>query len=213
MSVEAPDSSQKFDRWQALLKREAAIGETRLNLIRLCAVLGFYAYHLINFYWLAPGTIELTFHTHVSALVLAWASEVVLLYLCASRNWLTIPQVKYSAIAWDCAMITCLLMLRDRPEGAFILFYLLVIGSSCLRLALKPVYFATLASVLGYGIALGHYVFVVVGYEAYYATPSAHLSRTEQVIVLLSLFTAGFVAGQVVRQFQRTTFALAAMGE
>ncbi|MEZ6135129.1 MAG: hypothetical protein R3C53_09490 [Pirellulaceae bacterium] len=197
-------------RWEELCGREAAVGEGRLNLIRLFAILPFYAYHLINFYWIDPGSIELAFHIQVSALVLAWSCEVVLLYYWGRRRWLMHPQVQYMAVGWDIIMISVLLMLCQRPAGALVMLYLLVIASSSMRLSLTCVYFATLACVAGYLFALGQYVFFDVGYLAYYATPELRLSRNEQIQVILTILATGFVAGQVVRQAKRLAQSFAA---
>ena len=196
-------------RWEAVRERESQTGEARLNLIRLCALLVFYAYHLISFYWLEAGKTTFEFHVQVAALVLAWSSEVVALYYCAFRGWLRHPLVKYASLGWDVAMISCLLILCDRPSGAFVMLYLLVIASSVLRLSVALIYFATVASIAGYLFALGQYVFLDVGYQTYFATPALRLSRNEQILVVLALLTSGFVAGQILRLVKRAAYNFA----
>jgi len=48
----------------------------------------------------------------------------------------------------------------------------------------------------GYLFALGQYVFVRVGYTAYYETPLVRIPRTQEALILLGLLTTGVVRGK-----------------
>src|SRR5207248_558865 len=106
----------------------------------------------------------------------------------------------------DVALVTAAVMISGGPKStSLVLLYLLVVAASPPRLSLRLVWLATVAAVLGYVIALGHYVLLIVGEMAYYALPELRIPRSQEVITVLAILTAGLLAGQAVRQALRLT--------
>ena len=197
-------TARRFEGWA---------GEARLNLVRLAAVIVFYGYHLVNVFVSRddPGTSG-AFHLKVTAVVMVWSVGVAVLYLYLSRRQIP-PALKYVVTAWDTVLITTLLVLAGGPRSPLVVLYFLVIAAAPLRLSVRLVYAATLLALAAYGFLLGHYAFYVVGYERYYADDALRIPRTQEVIYLLGLLTAGLLAGQVVRQARRLLHGRAAGAE
>jgi hypothetical protein len=195
-------------RWEDARRLEAWAGEVRVNLIRAVALVAFYVHHLVNAYLIPhdqPYTevVRGKYHILVTAVVLAWAGATFVLYYCLSRR-LVPPALKYVATLWDIAMISALLLIGQGPRDPLIVLYFVVIAAAPLRLSLPLVYVATLSAMAAATLVLGHYVFVEIGFENYYrADFGGRVARTTEVIFLLSLATAGLLAGQMVRQARR----------
>jgi hypothetical protein len=189
--------------WAQARKLEAYAGEVRVNFIRLLALVVFYAQHLVNVYVFKEGVTP-EFHTAVTALVLAWAAVVVGLHLCLTRRWMP-DWLKYASTILDLTMITALGVLARDPRSPLTVLFFLAIATAPLRLSLGLVYVATLGAIAGYGVVLGYYVYIVIGSARYYAEPSGSIRvpRATELIMVLALGTAGFLAGQVVRQMRR----------
>ena len=100
-------------------------------------------------------------------------------------------------------MIGLLVVSVGGPKTSLVLLLFLVIASAPPRLSLGVVYAATLSSVGVYLAVLAWYVFVQVGSVVYYSDPDKRIPRSSQVIFVLTLLTAGFLAGQGVRQARR----------
>lgn len=188
------------NRWAGARRIEEWAGETRVNLVRLAALLVFYAHHLYNVYFGDDPSVAGPFHLAVTALVLAWSGEVVVLYLCLARRWVP-PWLKYAATAADLVLATSLLMVvagvTHDAQSWLATLYVLVIAAAPLRLSLPLIYFTTLGSMAAYGFFLG--------YVKYWLVLEQRLSRPNQVIFALVLGAAGILAGQMVRQARRLT--------
>jgi hypothetical protein len=184
-------------RWADARRIEAWAGEVRVNLIRLAAIVAFYGHHLVNVY-LFRDDLEIAgrFHASVTALVLAWAAEVLVLHLCLTRRWLP-PALPWLALAWDTLLVTALLMLTRDPRTWLAVLYMLVIASAALRLSLPLIYGATLGSMAAYLFFLGYVKYWLE------VPDGQRLSRPNQVIFVLALGAAGLLAGQMVRQARR----------
>jgi hypothetical protein len=185
------------NRWSDMQRLEGWVGESRVNLIRLAAILLFYGHHLINVMFF-PETLELpvNYHALVTLLVLSWALVVVLLHLCLSRRW-NPPFLKYAVTLWDVVFITLILLMGQDTRSMLPVLFFLVILAAVLRLSLRLVYVATLATIAAYLFYLGHFKY-------WQQLPEERLlDRPQQIIVILALGAAGFLAGQVVRQAQR----------
>jgi hypothetical protein len=185
---------------------EAWAGETRVNLIRAAALVGFYGYHLVNVYFVS-GDQELrgAYNPKVTCIVLAWALAVGALYVCLARRWVP-PGLKYVATFWDLAMVSALLLADRRagPHSPLTFLYFLVVAAAPLRLSLRLVYAATLGAMASAMLMMGLYVFWLVGQADYYDPQKGYtVPRPNEVIFLLSLGAAGLLAGQVVRQARR----------
>lgn len=196
MSAPAPPTDPWFtERWA---------GEVRVNLFRLGALLAFFAVHIVRYYRLEnPPPEETNFHLVATAVALAWGGMVVILYAVLRDHRLprALPIV---AVVGDAVLITTVAAAAG-PRTPLLLLYWLVIASAPLRLSLPVVWAATLTSMAGYLVVLGHHVFVRVGSAAYYADPIHRIPRSHEAITILALAAAGVLAGQVVRQVQRLT--------
>jgi hypothetical protein len=185
------------DQWADAQRIESWAGEVRVNLIRLAATIAFYGHHLLNVYFFQDDkSLQGSYHSAVTALVLAWSIAVLALYLCLSRRWVP-PALKYLATGWDIILVTALLIVTREPKSMLAVLFFLGIAAAGLRLSLPRVYAATLGSMAAYGFFLG--------YVRYWLeVPAAdRLSRPNQVVFLLALGTAGILTGQVVRQARR----------
>jgi hypothetical protein len=187
--------------WAAAERLEGWAGEMRVNVVRVAALIVFYAQHLLNFYVLKEGMTP-EFHTAATALVLCWSAEVVICHLCLTRRWVP-GWLKYATTIWDLVMVTALIVLSREPRSPLTLLYFLVIASVPPRLSLRLVYVATIGAGTGYLVALAYYVYVVVGIAQYYKDVTLRIPRSAELIMLLSLATAGFLAGQAIRQMRR----------
>jgi hypothetical protein len=181
---------------------ESWAGEVRVNLIRLVAIVVFYGQHLLNVYWFNPQSMDTSFHVRVTLLTMSWAIVVAAIYF-VHRKGLSHPAIKYLVTGWDVTMIFALVSLAGQPRGAFLMLFLLPIAAAVLRLSLSLVYVATGAASLGYLASLAHYIWIVVGSDAYYSDATLRVPRSEQIIVLLVFLTAGLLAGQAIRQTRR----------
>jgi hypothetical protein len=184
------------ERWSDAQRLEGWAGEIRVNLVRLAALLIFYGHHLFNVFIVRDASITPAYHRAVTALVLAWSAEVLLLYFCLARRWVP-PWLKFAATAADVVLITALLVLTHDPHTVLAVLYFLVIAAAALRLSLPLVYFATLGSMAGYLFFLGYVRFWLD------VPAEQRLARPAQVIFELALGAAGILAGQVVRQVRR----------
>jgi len=204
MSASSPARHDDTTPWAAAERLEGWAGEMRVNAVRVAALIVFYAQHLLNFYVLKEGMTP-EFHTAVTALVLCWSAEALICQLCLTKRW--VPRwLKYATTIWDLVMVTALVILSRDPRSPLTLLYFLVIASVPPRLNLRLVYVATIGAATGYLIALGYYVYLVVGIGEYYKDRALRIPRSAELIMLLSLATAGFLAGQAIRQMRRLVF-------
>ena len=198
------------ERWEDARRLEGWAGEARVNLLRAASVIAFYGQHLLNLYafhddlGFAEAGPRAAYHLAVTAVTLAWALAVGVLYVCLSRRWLP-PALKYAATFWDLALVTALLCVSpDGPRSALIFLYFAVLAASPLRLSLRLVQVTTFATWAAALLMLGYYVFVRVGADRYYAADSPYrVARGSEIIFLLATGVVGLFAGQVVRQARR----------
>jgi hypothetical protein len=185
------------DRWADARRIEGWAGEVRVNLIRLAAILVFYAHHLLNVYVFQDDPAYAgAYHANVTLLVLLWATAVLALHLCLSRRWVP-PALKYVASAWDTVLVTLLLVVGGDPRTMLAMLYFLVVIAAGLRLSLRLVQVTTLGTMAAYAFFLGYVRF-------WLDVPDAQrLPRAQQIIVLLALGAAGLLTGQMVRQARR----------
>jgi hypothetical protein len=190
------------DLWEDRRRIESWAGEIRVNLIRLAAIIAFYANHLVHFHFFGDGSaLTRSFHAAVTTIVFAWSLQVLALHVCLTRRF--VPDVlKYIAVSCDLLLVTSLLIVTASPRTMLSVLYFLVIASVPLRLSLRLVYVTTLGAMAGYVLFLGYYKYFTVGLERY-ATDPNRLSRTDQAIFVLALGAAGLLAGQMVRQARR----------
>lgn len=191
------------DPWLGASRVEAWAGEIRVNLVRLVAIVLFYARHLIEWAMASPDApVRGRYHVIVTVVVVAWALEAFVLHVWLLRRHYS-PAILYGAILWDAALITGLCLASGGPRTPLLLLYFPLIASAPLRLSLGAVYAATASAMAGYLVYLGHYAWVVVGFRRYYASPPLRVPRSEEAIVLLAMLVCGLMAGQLVRQVRR----------
>ena len=198
------------ERWEDARRLEGWAGEARVNLLRAASVIAFYGQHLLNLYafhddlGFAEAGPRAAYHLAVTAVTLAWALAVGVLYVCLSRRWVP-PWLKYAATFWDLALVTALLCLSpDGPRSALIFLYFAVLAASPLRLSLRLVQVTTFATWAAALLMMGYYVFFRVGTDRYYAADSPYcVARSSEVLFLLATGVCGLFAGQVVRQARR----------
>jgi hypothetical protein len=197
------DAAAHDTEWLDARRPEAWAGELRVNLVRLLAIVLFYARHLVEFYLAAPDApVRAVYHARVTVIVLAWAAMAVALHLLLSRRRLP-ESLPFVAVFVDLLMVTLLCAAAGGPRTPLVLLYFLVIATAPLRLSLPIVYGATAGAMLGYLFLLGYYAWYLVGFQKYYATPELRVPRSEEAITLLALLVAGLFAGQTVRQARR----------
>jgi hypothetical protein len=204
-----------YARWEDARRLEAWAGEVRVNLVRVTALVAFYGYHLLNAHFFSSDpSLRGRYGAAVGAVVLAWAVGAFALYVCLSRRWVP-PALKYVATFWDLALITALLVAGGQgPRSPLVLLHFVVVAAAPLRLSLRLVTVSTLGAMAAAAVALGHYVFIQVGAEAYYAPDSPYrIPRAHEVIFLLALGASGLLAGQSVRQARRLVAGYAAVVE
>ncbi len=198
------------ERWADARRLEAWAGEARVNLLRAASVIAFYGQHLLNVYafhddlGFAEAAPRAAYHVAVTAITLGWALAVFVVYVCLSRRRVP-PGLKYAATVWDLALVTALLCLSpDGPRSSLIFLYFAVLAASPLRLSLRLVQVTTFGTWAAALLMMGHYVYVRVGTDRYYAADSPYrVARSSQVLFLLAPGVCGLFAGQVVRQARR----------
>jgi hypothetical protein len=184
--------------WYIVGRWEEYEGEARANLLRLAAVAAFYAIELINYYGVDLGVIRFpkvrdpAFHRTVTAIAAAW----VLLGL-GVHIWLRMrlmpAALKYVATGLDAVLLTLLLMVADGPRSPMVVGYFLIPAMATLRFRLLLVWFATIASVLGYAWLLGWASWIRELREI-------RVPRYHELILLTALAMSGIIQGQVIRR-------------
>lgn len=188
------------------LAAERWAGEVRVNLVRLIALLGFYAYHLFDVYLNRDNTAYTPeYRASVAAVAFAWAGVVVIAHALLRSDRLPAGLPVFTTLA-DAALVTALVTVSGGPKSTpLVLLYPLVIAAAPPRLSLRLVWLATAAAGLGYLAALGHYVFIRFGTAVYYSDAAVRIPRPQQAVTVLAIVTAGLLAGQAVRQALRLT--------
>ncbi len=183
--------------WSDAQRLESWAGELRLNLIRLLAIAGFYAYHLLDAYVLRDdAAVRGDYHTLVSTVTFAWAVGALTLQLYLLNRWVP-AALKYVATTWDLVMITAVLMIGRDPYSLFTVLYVLVVAAAALRLSLVLIYTATFGAMAAFLFFHGYIRFWLE------MRVEQRLPHSQQVIFLLALAVTGLVAGQVLRQARR----------
>src|SRR5689334_14707311 len=103
-------------RWQDARRVEAFAGEVRVNLIRLIAIVLFYARHLVQFFLASPNDpVRGMYHARVTIVSLAWAGAVVVLHLMLTRRRVP-PGLGIATALYDVLMITLLCCIAGGPS-------------------------------------------------------------------------------------------------
>jgi len=168
-------------------------GESRANLLRIVAVGAFYIVELVRFYVIEKGAAEqLAFHRQATLIAVAWTLVAMAIMLCL-RLRIFPAALKYASTACDLLLLTALAALGGGPFSALVLGYFLILALAALRFSVGLVWFATIASMLGYELLVG--LVDKTWFDADHAVPV-----TTQLLSQLSLLLTGVVIGQVVRR-------------
>jgi hypothetical protein len=171
--------------------------------IRIVALVVFYARHLIELMLSPPGApVRGAYHLRVTVVVIAWAAMAAVVHVLLRRRQYP-PAMKYITTVADVLMVTVLCAIAGGPTTPLVLLYFAVIAAAPLRLSLRLVYVTTAAAIIGYLVLLAYYAWYLIGYTRYYATPELRIPRGHEAIVILCMLISGFLAGQVVRQARR----------
>lgn len=168
-------------------------GESRANLLRIVAVGAFYIVELLRFYVFEKAVPDqLPFHRQATMIAVAWTMVALAILLCLRLK--IFPAVlKYASTACDILLLTALAALNHGPSSPLVLGYFLILSLAALRFSLGLVWFAALASMLGYESLVG--LVDKKWFDADHAVPPA-----TQLVTLLGLALTGIVIGQVVRR-------------
>ena len=185
------------------------IGEARINILRALAIFVLYLQHAISFFAIRDPTLTASFHTAVNFIVLAWVLVVgMVFFMLQQKRWPI--RLSWFILFCDAFLISWLVIVAGGAGKIQPILFLLLIGTSPLRLMRPLVWFAVCVSIAGYLIGLGHYAFVQVGFQKYYSDEGAALriSRHDEIFFLLTLIVAGVVADQIVLQAYRIARSL-----
>ncbi|HEY2412446.1 MAG TPA: hypothetical protein VGI40_09400 [Pirellulaceae bacterium] len=169
-------------------------GEARANLLRIVAIGAFYVIELLRFYGFEKAVPEhLPFHRQATLIAVAWTMVALAIWMCL-RLRIFPAALKYVSTACDILLLTSLAALNaPGPFSPLVLGYFLIVALAALRFNLGLVWFATVASMLGYWSLVG--LIDKKWFDADHAVPP-----TRQLITLFSLALTGIVIGQVIRR-------------
>lgn len=178
--------------WYIVERWQEYAGEGRANLLRVLALLVFYAVQWYQFATVDVGSdASRVFHRQVTLIVVAWLF-VSLAVLISLQRQIFPPIVKYLSTLADVLLLTLLAHLAGGPSSPIIQVYYLIIAMAALRFSVPLVWFAALASMGGYWGVVG--LSDEVWFDENHATPVI-----TQIVSIASMGLAGIIAGQVVR--------------
>jgi hypothetical protein len=186
------DEGRRGLPWLGAQRVEAWVGEFRVNVIRLAAIVAFTGHHLFNQY-LLKQSFPPNYTLAVISIAVVWAAGALAIHVALIGQWMP-PLLRSVVVGFDVVMTTSLLLLSDGPRSPLVVLLFLVIATAPLRLDLRLVWTATLLALLSYLFVCGH---------AKWKKPEWQAPRRQEVIVVLALCAAGFLAGQSVRQSRR----------
>lgn len=191
----ATASATSSDRqWFIVGRWQEFEGESRANLLRIAAVGVFYTIQLIQYYGLSARTeADEAFHRGATMLAVAWTLLALAVLLCLRRRIFP-AALKYLSTLVDICLLTALAALAEQPaQTPLVMVYFLTLALAGLRFSLRLVWFATLASMVGYLYLVG--ATDETWFDADHATPVS-----QQLVVLASLGLTGVLLGQILRR-------------
>ncbi|MCX5797078.1 MAG: hypothetical protein NTY77_16420 [Elusimicrobia bacterium] len=184
--------------WFVALRRQEYEGESRANLLRICAIAAFYAVELVNYRGLdLPGLhmprvagVDWSFHLAMTVLAGAWAlTGWAVLVLLRARVFPGL--LKFASTACDLAYLTAILLIADGPRSPLAVAYFPLLALAGLRFDLALVRFATIGAGLGYAVLLMHSAWL---------RPATLVPRYFAVTFILALGFTGIWLGQIIRR-------------
>lgn len=178
--------------WYIVERWQEYAGEGRANLLRVLALLIFYAVQWYQFAVVDVGSdASRVFHRQATLIVVAWLFVCLAVLLCLQRQIFP-PMVKYLSTLADVLLLTLLAHLAGGPSSPIIQIYYLIIAMAALRFSVPLVWFSALACVGGYWGVVG--LSDDVWFDENHATPVI-----PQIVTIACLGLAGIITGQVVR--------------
>ena len=201
-SLVEPTAESRTTDWKAL------DAESRVNLVRITAIAGFYAVHLVKVYgpvWSSTFTTAIGFdsttqmanlvHVSVTALVLGWLMQAFGVHFLLHQQRLVVGSITATTLG-DLFWLTAILCLSTGPAGPMVVGYFLIIMLAGLRFDLRLVRMTTIATIVAYLGLLGA-VKWPIGLMKEIAIES--VPRYHQVMFVVALMFAGIITGQTVR--------------
>jgi len=196
--------------WYITGRWEEFEGEARANLLRVLALVVFYAVELINYKGIhlgfleMPAVVDRPFHLAVTYLTVGWVM-LCLGVLCCRRQRIFPTTLKFISTGIDLLLLTTILALADGPRSPLTVGYFLIIAAATLRLNLPLIWFATGGAMAGYLVLLGY---------ARWFCPADRIGqmvvpRYYQLVFILALGLCGIVLGQVIRRVRSMAEAYA----
>jgi hypothetical protein len=194
LELQAASTALQQRQWFIASRWQEYEGESRANLLRIVAVGAFYVVELLRFYGFEKaGPEHLPFHRQATLIAVAWTMLALAIWMCLRLGILP-AALKYVSTACDILLLTSLAALNaPGPFSPLVLGYFLIIAMAALRFSLGLVWFATMASMLGYWSLVG--LVDKKWFDADHAVPPAR-----QLVTLVSLALTGIVIGQVLRR-------------
>lgn len=180
------------DPWEGVQRIEGWAGESRVNTIRVAAVIGFYANHL---YHLGSHPPEGLARYHMMITFLCFAGAVVGYEVGRMLRARYFPRwMPYATLCWDTVMVTTAALVGGGPLSPVVVVYFLILACAPLRLSRRFVVASFVAVFAGYNFLLGH--------QLQYR-PDVRVPHDEIHVVYLAMVFTALVAGQSVRQARR----------
>lgn len=187
------ETSEVPDAWAGVQRIEGWTGESRVNMIRLAAVIGFYLNHLYHLG--SHGQAEGLMRYHMLVTLLSFAGGVAAFELGRMlRARYFPPWMPYATMLWDTLLVTSIALLGNGPLSPVVLLYFIILAGSPLRLSRRFVVVTWCAVFAGYNFLLGH--------QLQYR-PDVRVPHDEIHVVYLSMVFTALMAGQSVRQARR----------
>lgn len=168
-------------------------GEGRANLLRVVALVAFYAVQLVDHHFFQERSdAESRFHLVVTLVVTGWTLMALMVHASLRRNLLP-AGLKYASTACDLTFLSGLLVAGNGPASPLVVAFFPIIALSALRFSLGLVRATTLGAMAAYLALVA--AFDPKWFDSQHATPVV-----QQLVMLLSLGLTGIIAGQVVRR-------------
>lgn len=183
-------------RWFIVARWQEFEGEGRTNLLRVLAIAGFYANHLIWYISLAePAEADIRFHRLATLIAAGWVFLSLAVLVALQRRFLP-AALKYATTLADLLLLTALAGLGRGPDSPLVHGYFLVIAAAALRFNLPLVWCSTLG-------AMACYLALVGARDKTWFDPQHATPVVDQLALLLSLGLTGIVMGQVMRRVRQ----------
>lgn len=184
-------TSDSDRHWFIVSRWQEFSGEARANLLRVLAIIVFYAIQLSQ----RPGTVHGTspeFHRQATLVAVAWSLVALAVLVCLQRRIFP-ALLKYVVTTFDVVLLTVLAMVAGGPSSPLIHVYYLIIALAALRVSVGLTWYTTLACMVGF-LALVAKV-DTTWFDSVHTTPVVN-----QLMMIACLAITGVVIGQVVRQ-------------